>query len=327
MQPRSPGKDSTTGHWELAGVVLDRPFGVFDRFPPALVAAIERDAGVTFIGNVAGQRHRDPRRRSAPSTSAPAGRSCTRRPTAVLQIAAHAAVVPLASLYATCEVARRHADAYRIGRVIARPFVGSPGAFTRTAGRHDFSLAPPPNLVDALSAAGVSVTSVGKTADLFAGRGFAASLPTATDAAGMAATDRLWDAGTGGLTFVNLVDFDTLYGHRRDVAGYAAALARFDRWLATLLPRVGPDDLLIVTADHGNDPTHPGTDHTRERVPLLVRHGKAGARTSASAPPSPTWRPRWPRRSACRAGGRPARQSSNGETAGRLRTGEKPNVP
>ena len=275
LQPQSPGKDSTTGHWELAGVVLDQPFGVFDRFPAELVDAIGREADVRFIGNVAasGTAILD---QLGPEHCRTGRLILYTSADSVLQIAAHEAVVPLPRLYAVCEIARRHADAYRIGRVIARPFVGEPGAFARTAGRHDFSLPPPPTVVDALAAAGVAVTSVGKTADLFAGRGFAASHPTASDADGMATTARLWAAGGGGLTFVNLVDFDTLYGHRRDTAGYAAALAAFDRWLGGFLPAVGEDDLLVVTADHGNDPTWPGTDHTRERVPVLVRHGGRG---------------------------------------------------
>ena len=282
LHPRSPGKDSTTGHWELAGVVLDRPFGHFDRFPPDLVDAIEREAGVTFIGNVAasGTVILD---RLGPEHVGTGRPILYTSADSVLQIAAHERVVPVPRLYGLCEVARRHADAYRIGRVIARPFAGEPGAFVRTAGRHDYSMVPPPTVLDALVAAGVAVTSVGKTADLFAGRGFTASHRTGSDAEGMAVVERLWRAGGDGLTFVNLVDFDTLYGHRRDVAGYAAALAAFDRWLGGFLPRVEPQDLLIVTADHGNDPTFRGTDHTRERVPVLMRHGGRGGAIRSDA--------------------------------------------
>ena len=272
MTPQSAGKDSTTGHWELAGVVLDRPLGTFDRFPPGLVAAIEAEAGVGFIGNVAasGTEIID---RLGPEHVRTGRPILYTSADSVLQVAAHEAVMTLPRLYALCEVCRRHADDYRIGRVIARPFVGEPGGFARTAGRHDFSLRPPPTVLDALAAAGVAVTSVGKTADLFAGAGFAASHPTVSDAEGMATTTRLWRGGTGGMLFVNLVDCDTLYGHRRDPAGYAAALAAIDRWLGDLLAEIRPEDLLIVTADHGNDPTFRGTDHTRERVPVLVRHG------------------------------------------------------
>ena len=276
MCERSAGKDSTSGHWELAGALLDQPFGHFDRFPPELVADIERDAGVRFVGNVAAsgtaildELGPDHLRTGDPILYTSAD--------SVLQIAAHTRVMTCDRLYAVCDVARRHADRYRVGRVIARPFTGEPGAFVRTAGRHDFSMVPPPTVLDALRAAGVTVTSVGKTADLFAGRGFTASHPTTSDGQGMAVTDRLWRDAADGLTFVNLVDFDTAYGHRRDVAGFAAALAAFDEWLGRFLPNVAGDDLLIVTADHGNDPTFRGTDHTRERVPLLVRHGGPAA--------------------------------------------------
>ena len=271
MQPRSRGKDSTTGHWELAGVILDQPFGLFDRFPPELVRAIEREADVTFIGNVpaSGTAILD---QLGPEHLRTGHLILYTSADSVLQIAAHRSVCSLPELYAICGVARRHADAYRIGRVIARPFTGEPGAFVRTAGRHDLSLRPPPTVLDALVAAGVPVASVGKTSDLFAGSGFTASHPTSSNAAGMATVDQLWHDGGAGLTFVNLVDFDTAYGHRRDALGFAAALATFDRWLGDFLPRLQPDDLLIITADHGTDPTFRGTDHTRERVPLLMQH-------------------------------------------------------
>jgi phosphopentomutase len=271
MRPRAAGKDSTTGHWEIAGAVLDEPFATFDRFPDALVAAIEAECGTRFLGNIAasgtaiieelGPEHL---RTGRPILYTSAD--------SVLQIAAHEAILPLARLHAMCEAARRHADAWRIGRVIARPFEGGPGAFRRTAGRHDFSMRPPPTVLDALSAASLPVIGIGKTGDLFAGQGLSASHPTASNAEGMARTAALWPDVRSGLLFTNLVDFDTLFGHRRDAAGYAAALAAFDAWLATFLPSVGDDDLLILTADHGNDPTFRGTDHTREEVPLLVRH-------------------------------------------------------
>ncbi len=276
MRPRSAGKDSTTGHWELAGVVLDRPFGTFGRFPPELVEAIEAEAGVSFLGNVAASGTEIIDRLGAEHVRTGWPILYTSADS-VLQVAAHERVMPIGRLYAVCEVARRHADRYRIGRVIARPFAGEPGAFVRTGGRHDFSLRPPPTVLDAIAATGTAVVSVGKTFDLFAGAGFTASHPTGSDADGMTTAERLWRAGGDGLTFVNLVDFDTLYGHRRDVAGYAAALAAFDHWLGRLLPDVRDGDLLIVTADHGNDPTFGGTDHTRERVPVLVvGHGRAG---------------------------------------------------
>jgi phosphopentomutase len=271
MRERSAGKDSTTGHWEIAGVVLDRPFAVHDRFPEALVRAIEAEAGVRFIGNIAASGTRiidelgsEHLRSGCPILYTSAD--------SVLQIAAHEAVVPVPRLYGICEVARRQADAYRVGRVIARPFLGEPGAFARTPRRHDFSMRPPPTVLDAVVAAGLPVRGIGKVGDLFAGQGLTESHPTGSNAEGMRLTEALW-RGTGhGLVFTNLVDFDTEHGHRRDAPGYARALAEFDAWLGGFLPECGPEDLLVITADHGNDPTFRGTDHTREEVPLLLRH-------------------------------------------------------
>jgi phosphopentomutase len=271
MRERSAGKDSTTGHWEIAGIELDAPFAVFDRFPDALVQAIEAESGLRVLGNL-------PASGTAILDELGPEHLRTGRPIlytsadSVLQIAAHEAVIPRAQLYALCEVARRHADAHRIGRVIARPFEGTPGAFRRTAGRHDYAMAPPPSVLEALVAAGVPVTGIGKVADLFAGRGFTASHPTADNAEGMRRIAEAWAATRHGLLFANLVDFDTVYGHRRDLPGFAAALAAFDAWLGGFLPQVGPEDLVILTADHGCDPAHPGTDHTREEVPLLALH-------------------------------------------------------
>jgi phosphopentomutase len=276
MRERSAGKDSTTGHWELAGVELQKPFGVYDHFPPQLVEAIERKAGVHFLGNYPasgtqiiedlGPEHL---RSGRPILYTSAD--------SVLQIAAHEQVIPVDRLYEICRIARRHADAHRIGRVIARPFVGQAGAFVRTSRRHDFSMLPPRTVLDDINEAGLPVRAIGKVADLFAGRGMTESHPTESSAQGMARTAEIWSAADRGLIFTNLVDFDTLFGHRRDVAGYAAALLEFDHWLAGFLPSVREDDLLIITADHGNDPTFGGTDHTREQVPLLLCHG--GRRT------------------------------------------------
>jgi phosphopentomutase len=271
MRERSAGNDSTNGHWEIAGAVVDEPFATFQQFPEALVAAIEGECGVRFLGN---------RPASGTAIVAELGAEHVRsgRPIlytsadSVLQIAAHEDVIPTERLYAICRTARRHADAYRIGRVIARPFVGSDGAFRRTAGRHDFSMAPPRNLLDALADAGIPTLGVGKTGDLFAGRGLSESHPTGSNAAGMEKTAALWDRLDDGLLFTNLVDFDMLYGHRRDADGFARALAELDDWLCDFLPRCRPDDLFVITADHGNDPTFRGTDHTREEVPLLVHH-------------------------------------------------------
>lgn len=273
MCERSAGKDTTTGHWEIAGVTQERPFATFERFPDELVRQIEREAGVHFIGNCVA---------SGTTIIAEMGEQHlqTGRPIlytsadSVLQIAAHEEIIPLARLYEICEVARRVADPYRIGRIIARPFIGSPGNFQRTSGRHDYSIRPPPTVLDALNERGIPVLGVGKISDIFAGRGITRSFPTASNQAGMERIDDLWRTGTDGLIFANLVDFDSVFGHRRNVPGYAHALREFDAWLGSLLPRILPNDLVIITADHGNDPTFQGTDHTREEVPLFVLHNE-----------------------------------------------------
>jgi phosphopentomutase len=191
----------------------------------------------------------------------------------VMQIAAHEDVMPVPRLYEICQIARRHCDRWRIGRVIARPFDGEPGSFRRTARRHDFSMMPPATILNALHDAGRTVTGVGKISDIFAGSGISQSYPTASNREGMQVIDQLWKESRDGLIFANLVDFDILFGHRRDVAGYARALKEFDRWLGTFLSRVKSDDLVIITADNGNDPIYRGTDHTREEVPLFVLNG------------------------------------------------------
>ena len=273
MREVSAGKDSTTGHWELAGVILKEPFGVYEKFPRELVAAIESEAGVRFVGNfpASGTQVIDDLGPEHMRTGRPILYTSA---DSVLQIAAHEEVVPVDKLYAICRVARRAADAgrYRIGRVIARPFVGEPGSFVRTSRRHDFSIRPPRTVLDALTEHGVAVKAVGKTADLFANKGIGESHPTESNAEGMRRIEGVWADTERGLVFANLVDFDAAYGHRRDPAGYARALTDFDAWLSGFLRACGPEDLLIVTADHGNDPTFRGTDHTREEVPLLVRY-------------------------------------------------------
>jgi phosphopentomutase len=272
MRERSAGKDSTTGHWEIAGIILDEPFATFREFPRELVDAVQRDARVEFLGNRAasgtaiieelGPEHLQSGKPIL-YTSADS----------VLQIAAHESVIPRRRLYEICRIARRHADQWRIGRVIARPFTGEPGRFQRSDGRHDFSMVPPPTVLNAIAETGMRVEGVGKVNDLFAGSGITHSTSTSSNAEGLSVIDQLWADGSDGLIFANLIDFDMLYGHRRDVAGYTEALRNFDRWLAGFLPRCEEDDLLIITADHGNDPTWNGTDHTREEVPLLVYHG------------------------------------------------------
>lgn len=272
MRERSAGKDTTTGHWEIAGAIIEEPFGTYTNFPSELVDAIESEAGIQFLGNYpqSGTVILDELGDQHVQTGNPILYTSA---DSVLQIAAHERVVPLKRLYEICRIARRHADPYRIGRVIARPFLGEHGAFKRTAGRHDFSIVPPPTVLNAISDAGLTVHSVGKIADIFANSGITDSSPTVSNDEGMKTIEDLWLRFDSGLIFANLVDFDMLYGHRRDVAGYANALEVFDRWLGEFLFHVDEEDLVIITADHGNDPTWHGTDHTREEVPLLVLHG------------------------------------------------------
>jgi phosphopentomutase len=190
----------------------------------------------------------------------------------VLQIAAHDEVVLTDRLYHICTVARQHADRFAIGRVIARPFTGSEGNFSRTSHRHDFSMTPPRTVLTAISEHGLPVVGVGKISDIFAGEGITESFPSESNADGMKRIAEIWKSFETGLIFANLVDFDMLYGHRRDISGYGMALEEFDQWLGQLLPRIAPTDLVIITADHGNDPAYQGTDHTREQVPLFVLH-------------------------------------------------------
>jgi len=271
LSPRSAGKDSTTGHWEIAGVWLERPFPTYpEGFPAEIVEEFSRRTGRGVIGNVVGSgtdvidRYGAEHRRTGAwivYTSADS----------VFQVAAHEETVPLAELYRACEIARALLVApHDVSRVIARPFVGEPGAFRRTANRRDFSLAPPAEtLLDALDEAGVARAGVGKVDDLFAGRAIS-SRHTASNAEGVEAIAQWLDEAPSGLLFANLVDFDQLYGHRNDVAGFYRALREFDEALPGLLSRLREDDLLFLTADHGNDPTTASTDHARERVPLLA---------------------------------------------------------
>jgi phosphopentomutase len=271
MSERSAGKDTTTGHWEIAGIILEEPFATFERFPDDLVRAIERDAGVQFIGNY-------PQSGTTILAELGAEHVRTGKPIlytsadSVLQIAAHEQVIRIDRLYDICTVARQHADRFRIGRVIARPFTGPEGNFSRTSRRHDFSMEPPRTVLNSLSENGHLVIGVGKISDIFAGQGITESLPTDGNADGMQRIAENWERLENGLIFANLVDFDMLYGHRRDFAGYAQALEQFDRWLGEFMAKIVPDDLVIITADHGNDPTFRGTDHTREQVPLFVLH-------------------------------------------------------
>lgn len=272
MAEASSGKDSVTGHWELMGIVLDRAFPVFPRgFSPDVVREFETRIGRPTLGNrvASGTQIIDELGEEHVKTGAPIVYTSA---DSVFQIAAHEAIVPPQELYRFCEAAFDIVcRGMGVGRVIARPFVGEPGGFQRTTNRRDFALTPPANtLLDVLKAAGIEVVAIGKIEDLFAGRGMTQAIHTLSDEDGMDRIEQAMMTTTRALIFANLVDFDTVYGHRNDVAGYAANLERFDRRLAGLIPRLRPDDLLMVTADHGNDPTTPSTDHSREYVPLLV---------------------------------------------------------
>ncbi|MFN0099153.1 MAG: phosphopentomutase [Gemmatimonadaceae bacterium] len=271
MQPRSAGKDSTTGHWEIAGVHLERPFPTYPAgFPADLLAEFTRRTGRAVIGNAVGSgtdimaRYGEEHERTGAwivYTSADS----------VFQIAAHEGTVPLEELYRGCETAREMLVApHDCSRVIARPFVGTPGAYTRTGNRRDYSIQPPAaTLLDALMAAGIPRTGVGKVDDLFARRGLEGG-HTKDNADGIARILEWLGMGPDGLLFANLVDFDQLFGHRNDVPGFYGALRQFDAALPALIAALREDDLLFITADHGNDPTTASTDHARERVPLLA---------------------------------------------------------
>ncbi len=281
MAEASPGKDSVTGHWELMGLVLQRPFPVFPGgFPGELIEEFERRIGRRTIGNTVasgtviieelGPEHM---RTGRPIVYTSAD--------SVFQIAAHEEVIPVPELYRICKIGfDLVAKGHGVGRVIARPFVGVPGSFSRTANRRDFALTPfEPTLLDRLKDAGHAVMAIGKIEDLFAGRGMTAAVHTKSDDHGMDEVESAMSSVPAGLIFANLVDFDTVYGHRNDPEGYAANLERFDARLAALLPRCAADDLLVITADHGNDPCTPSTDHSREYVPVLLY----GARVRAGA--------------------------------------------
>ncbi len=279
MAERSSGKDSVTGHWELMGVVLDRPFPTFPNgFPKDVIEEFEKRIGRESIGNVvaSGTTVIDELGPEHMETGFPIVYTSA---DSVFQIAAHEGIVPVPQLYEWCEAAYDICvKGMGLGRVIARPFIGIPGSFQRTSNRHDYAMPPiAETLLDRLVANGHQVTSVGKVSDLFAGRGISAGNPTKSDADGVDTIESLMATQDRGLIFANLVDFDAVYGHRNDTAGYAANLERFDARLAGLLPKLRQDDLLIITADHGNDPTTPSTDHSREHVPVLLH----GARVKA----------------------------------------------
>jgi phosphopentomutase len=288
MEPKSAGKDSTTGHWEIAGVHLAKPFPTYPHgFPADVVAEFSRRTGRPVIGNVVGSgtaiidTYAEEHRRSGAwilYTSADS----------VFQVAAHEGTIPLSELHAACRTAREMLVApHDVSRVIARPFVGTPGAWQRTSNRLDVSIDPPAEtLLDALAAAGVPRNGVGKVDDLFARRGLEGG-HTNDNAEGVARIREFLRRGPDGLLFANLVDFDQQYGHRNDVPGFYQALREFDLALPDLIAALREDDLLFLTADHGNDPTTPSTDHSRECVPVLglgpkVRPADLGRRATFS---------------------------------------------
>jgi len=270
MEPASAGKDSTTGHWEIAGLHLTRAFPTFPKgFPPEVIDAFSAATGRGVLGNIPASgteiiaRFGEEHERTGKwivYTSADS----------VFQVAAHEGVIPVAELHAACETARMQLVAPNdVSRVIARPFAGRAGAYERTANRRDYSIAPPgETLIDVLAGAGVHRAGVGKVDDLFAGA--LSSRHIADNAEGIEAILEWLRGAQGGMLFANLVDFDTLYGHRGDVAGFARALRQFDDALPAIRAALREDDLLFITADHGNDPTTGSSDHARERVPLLV---------------------------------------------------------
>lgn len=288
MIPRSAGKDSTTGHWEIAGVHLAQPFPTYpEGFPAGVIAEFEGLTGRPVIGNVTGSGTAIIDRFGAEHVSTGAWIVYTSADS-VFQVAAHESVIALEELYAACQAARAMlVPPHDVSRVIARPFTGQEGAWERTANRRDFSIAPPDQtLLDALAEAGIPRAGVGKVDDLFAGRSIT-SRHTSGNAEGIVAIREWLETADSGLLFANLVDFDQLYGHRNDAVGFYEGLREFDRALPDLESALREDDLLFITADHGNDPTTPSTDHARERVPLLVlgqavRPGSLGARETFS---------------------------------------------
>ncbi|MGI2298048.1 phosphopentomutase [Paenibacillus sp. GXUN7292] len=273
MQEVSSGKDTMTGHWEIMGLKITEPFNVFpEGFPSELIDRFEAATGRKVLCN---------KPASGTEVIAEYGEEQMKTGSwivytssdSVLQIAAHEDIIPLDELYKACEIAREITleEPYRVGRVIARPYKGTPGQFERTPNRHDYALKPPaPTMMNKLKDAGYDVIAVGKINDIFDGEGVTKTTSTKSNMDGIEKTIEFLSQPFNGLLFTNLVDFDSLYGHRRDPAGYAKALEQFDEQLPRILKQIGEEDLLIITADHGNDPTFKGTDHTREYVPLIA---------------------------------------------------------
>lgn len=272
MAERSRGKDTTTGHWEMMGIILEKPFPVYPQgFPPEVIEPFKKAIGRNILGNIPasgteiiqelGEKHLQ--------TGYPIVYTSA---DSVFQIAAHEEIIPVEELYRMCREARRLlVPPHNVSRVIARPFIGRPGNFKRTERRRDFSVEPPQEtLLDRLCQKGIPVVGIGKIEDIFAGHGIKRGIHTRNDMDGVDWTLKIMKEVQAGLIFTNLVDFDTLYGHRNDTPGYARALKEFDIRIPELLGELGDRDLLVLSADHGNDPTTPSTDHSREYVPLLV---------------------------------------------------------
>ncbi|MGG4550175.1 phosphopentomutase [Rossellomorea marisflavi] len=273
MQEASVGKDTMTGHWEIMGLNIDTPFKTYpEGFPEKLIQKLEAETGRTVIGNKPasgtaiidelGKEHMETGALIVYTSADP-----------VLQIAAHEDIIPIEEQYRICEIARELTkdDEFLVGRVIARPFIGEPGAFKRTSNRHDYALKPfDRTVMNELKDAGYDVIAIGKISDIYNGEGVTDSVRTKDNMDGMDGFIRTMDQPFTGLSFLNLVDFDAQFGHRRDPEGYGKALEEFDARLPEVFEKMTEEDLLIITADHGNDPTAPGTDHTREYVPLLV---------------------------------------------------------
>ncbi|MCE4047148.1 MULTISPECIES: phosphopentomutase [Bacillaceae] len=280
MQEASNGKDTMTGHWEIMGLRIDTPFRVFpEGFPDELLNELKAKTGREIIGNkpASGTEILDELGEEHMKTGALIVYTSA---DSVLQIAAHEEVVPLKELYEICEIARELTldEKYMVGRIIARPFVGEPGSFKRTANRHDYALKPfERTVMNELKDSGFDSIAIGKISDIYDGEGVTKSLRTVSNMDGMDKLLETLHMDFTGLSFLNLVDFDALYGHRRDPIGYGKALEEYDARLSEVLPHLNEDDLLIITADHGNDPVHHGTDHTREYVPLLVYNKKISA--------------------------------------------------
>lgn len=280
ISEKSKGKDTTTGHWEIAGIVSQKPFPTFpDGFPEELISRFERETGRKVLCNqpYSGTKVIADYGRQQVETGALIVYTSA---DSVFQIAAHESVVPVEQLYGYCETARKLlCGDYAVGRVIARPFEGD-YPYTRTPRRHDFSLVPPKaTMLDRLKAAGRDVIGIGKIYDIFAGKGLTEYNRTIGNAEDMRITSEYQSKDFSGLCFTNLVDFDMSFGHRRDPVGYAEALNAFDRWLRDFIPAMRADDVLMITADHGCDPCHTGTDHTREYIPLLVYGGEVTPRS------------------------------------------------